>query len=96
MAFRFRDRETDRHDVEIRRLRQCDAARGEITAGDETQFVSTDRQRPVRDQRLVGASVIIGDGANDQAVGAGLRQLPQFDADAGGGHAAMHVEHVGR
>ena len=68
MAFRLRDRESDRHDVEKRRLVLPRAHAREVVGNVEAQLVTADRQRPPGDQRLIGAAVAIGRGARDHAL----------------------------
>src|SRR5215831_17919610 len=68
VAFCFRDRESDRNHVEERRRGPRRARTREVVAHVETQFVTSDRQWPAADQRLIGAAVAIGCGARDHTL----------------------------
>ena len=59
MALGLGDGKADRHHVEVRRVGGGEGA--EIAADAELEFIGADAQRTVREQRLVGPAVSIGD-----------------------------------
>src|SRR5262249_42700488 len=68
VALRFGDRESDGHDVEEWRITLGGLQAREIIAHMETQLVTPDRQRPLADQRRIGAAVAIARDTRDDAM----------------------------
>src|SRR5262245_37062557 len=75
VPLRLRHGEADRHHIKKWRIGTRGFGLGIVVANREAQFVGSDRNRPPRNQRLVGAAVLVGDGTPDQAGFSRLRNL---------------------
>jgi hypothetical protein len=96
MRARVRDGETDRDDVEERRLRERRARRAKIVARMEDEFEDAFPRVVRRDERLIRPSVRVGRRARNEPARAVGCEFEEFEPDALSRPTSGNVEYVGR